>query len=62
MILDVLRVNKDGGPLDTVKLPVCDDILDDMRTRLWFRIFGAEIMIISTSMTTCLNHISKEHN
>ena len=39
MIPDVLRVDKDGGPLDSVELPVCDDILDYMRTRLWFRIF-----------------------
>ena len=30
-----LRAKKDGGLSDTVKLPVCEGILSDMRVRLW---------------------------
>ena len=32
---DELRAKKDRGPSDSVKLPVSEDILDDMRARLW---------------------------
>lgn len=32
---DELRAKKDKGPSDSVKLPVCEDILKDMRVRLW---------------------------
>ena len=32
---DELRAKKDRGPSESVKLPVCEDILNDMRRRLW---------------------------
>lgn len=30
-----LRAKKDRGPAESVKLPICEEILTDMRTRLW---------------------------
>jgi hypothetical protein len=30
-----LRAKKDSGPSESVKLPICEEILADMRTRLW---------------------------
>ena len=30
-----LRVKKENGPPATVKLPICEGILADMRVRLW---------------------------
>lgn len=30
-----LRAKKDSGPSESVKLPVCEEILADMRVRLW---------------------------
>ena len=30
-----LRAKKDNGPAATVKLPICEGILEDMRVRLW---------------------------
>ena len=32
---DELRAKRDKGPSESVKLPVCEDILNDMRRRLW---------------------------
>ena len=32
---DELRAKKDKGPSESVKLPVCEDMLNDMRRRLW---------------------------